>query len=97
MRIVKGDKILHVHGIKEGAEGCWLAAGSLAYNTSGRDEFVLSAAQIEAMDTKAAVSTGRGGDYIFNISGQSPDEIARAIAAKQRLLGLQHTGRPMSL
>lgn len=29
VRIVKGDKILHVHGIKKGAEGCWLAAGQV--------------------------------------------------------------------
>lgn len=77
--------------------GGWLPDGSLAFNSSGRDEFVLSPAHLDAMTTKPAVATGRGGDYIFNISGQSPDEIARVIASKQRLLGLQHTGRPMSL
>lgn len=78
-------------------EGGWWEPGTYSYNGTGRDEFVLSPAHLDAMTTKPAVSTGRGGDYIFNISGQSPDEIARAIAAKQRLLGLQHTGRPMSL
>lgn len=77
--------------------GPW-PSGTWGYNGTGRDEFVLSPAHLEAMATKPASKEymGRGGDtYVVN--GQSPDEIARAIASKQRLRGLQHTGRPMSL
>ncbi|MFV1504014.1 hypothetical protein [Mycobacterium kansasii] len=76
-------------------EGGWLPDNSLAFNTSGRDELVLSPEQSAAIVNPSMHS--RGGDVHYHISGQSPDEIARAIAAKQRLLGLQHTGRPMSL
>lgn len=78
-------------------EGGWLPDGSLAFNTSGRDEFVLSAAQLDAAAIKPAVANSRGGDVHYHINGRNPDEIAREIASKQRLLGLQHTGRPMSL
>lgn len=78
--------------------GGWLPDGSLAFNSSGRDEFVLSPAHLDAMATKPAAQEymGRGGDT-YVVQGYSPDEIARHIAGKQRLRALTHTGRPMSL
>ncbi len=77
-------------------EGGWLPNNSFALNTSGRPELMIPMKQLEQMNTQPAAAH-RGGDVHFHVSGNSPDEIARAIYAKQRLAGLQHTGRPMGL
>ncbi|ODR20728.1 hypothetical protein [Mycobacterium gordonae] len=77
--------------------GPW-PSGTWGYNGTGRDEFVLSPADLDAMTTRPAAQeyAGRGGDT-YIVQGYSPDEIARYIAGKQRLRSLQHTGRPTGL
>ncbi|RFZ42683.1 hypothetical protein MSS4_04648 [Mycobacterium marinum] len=83
-------------GVPAFDEGGWWPDGTLGINSSGRSEFVLSPDHLDSMRAGPPMSRGRGGDT-YNIKGSDPNEIAREIAARQRLASLQYTGRPPGL
>ncbi|WP_094359903.1 lytic transglycosylase domain-containing protein [Mycobacterium marinum] len=77
-------------------DGGWWPTGTMAFNSTGRSEFVLSPDHIDSMRAGPPVSGGSGDTY-FQIKGSEPNEIAREIYARQRLAALQYTGRPPGL
>jgi hypothetical protein len=75
-------------------EGGMLPDGSMAYNTSGRPELVLSPQQLDAMGTSGNRNPyNRGGDT-YHITAVDAQDVAKEIDKRKRLAMLQYSGRP---
>jgi hypothetical protein len=75
-------------------EGGMLPHNSMAINTSGRPELVLSPQQLDAMGTSGNKNPySRGGDTI-NITAVDAQDVAKEIDKRKRLAMLQYSGRP---
>jgi hypothetical protein len=75
-------------------EGGMLPHNSMALNTSGRPELVLSPQQLDAMGTSGNKNPySRGGDTI-NITAVDAQDVAKEIDKRKRLAMLQYSGRP---
>ena len=72
-------------------EGGWWPSGTLGYNTTGRPEFVLSPAQIDAVS--ASKGRGRGGDT-YNITAVNAEDVGRQIDKRKKLSAMRYTVRP---
>jgi hypothetical protein len=75
-------------------EGGMLPHNSMAINTSGRPELVLSPQQLDAMGTSGNRNPySRGGDTI-NITAVDAQDVAAQIDKRKRLAAMQYNSRP---
>jgi hypothetical protein len=75
-------------------EGGMLPHNSMAINTSGRPELVLSPQQLDAMGTSGNKNPySRGGDTI-NITAVDAQDVAAQIDKRKRLAAMQYNSRP---
>jgi hypothetical protein len=76
-------------------EGGMLPDGSMAYNTSGRPELVLSPQQLDAMGSSSSNRNpyNRGGDT-YHITAVDAQDVAKEIDKRKRLAMMQYGGRP---
>jgi hypothetical protein len=74
-------------------EGGWLQPGQSGINTGSRPELVLSPQQPDAA-TSGSGGRGQPSVVVHNITAVDADDVAKQIAARQRLAAMQYNSRP---
>ena len=72
-----------------------LEAGGSAVNMSRQPEAILTKQQWDAMATNGGAAQGRRGSVnIENVQVSDVNEMSKSIDRRQKLAGMQYTGRP---